>query len=368
MKHSAPQKSCSKDRKAPQKDINIAMRILVTRTDRLGDVVLSTPAIKALRQRFPEAHIAFMVRPYTREIVAGNPYLDEVIIYDKYGKQKSLLNTLRFALKLRKKKFDLALMLHPTSRVHIISFIAGIPRRIGYDRKFSFLLTDKFAHNKQKGEFHESEYTLGLLSMVGINTTDKTLFVPVNPAKLEKVEHIFKKFDLDNGSPVIVINPGASCLSKRWDPHNFSVVADELVRIYNAKIITVSDKANEKNVETMKENMTHALVDLSGKTTLGELAAVLSKSDLLISNDSGTIHIACALGVPTVSIFGRKDPGLSPKRWGPLGKSCVVLHKDVGCKRCFAHNCKIGFKCLEAIMPEEVIKSAGVLLKSRTGQ
>ena len=114
------------------------MRILITRTDRLGDVVLSTPLIKFLRDKFPRAHIAFMVRPGNRDVVADNPYLDEVIVYDKYGSQKSLLNTCRFAMMLRQRRFDMGIALHPTNRVHIMFFLAGIPERIGYNRKMGF--------------------------------------------------------------------------------------------------------------------------------------------------------------------------------------------------------------------------------------
>ena len=126
------------------------MRILLTRTDRIGDVVLSTPAIKAVRDRYPEAYIAFMVRPYARDIVEGNPYLNEVIVYDKYGKHKSVFKTIKFALGLRKKKFDLAIMLHPTNRVHLIAYLAGIPERVGFDRKMPFLLTKKYRISSRK--------------------------------------------------------------------------------------------------------------------------------------------------------------------------------------------------------------------------
>ena len=118
-------------------------RILIVRTDRIGDVLLSTPVIKALRDAWPYAYIAMIVSPYAKEIVEGNPYLDEVIIYNKDGKHRSALRTIKFALNLKKKKFDLAVILHPTNRVHLVSFLAGIKRRIGYDRKLGFLLNKK---------------------------------------------------------------------------------------------------------------------------------------------------------------------------------------------------------------------------------
>ena len=108
--------------------------------------------------------------------------------------------------------------------------------------------------------------------------------------------------------------------------------------------------------------MIHEPINLSGRTTVGELTALFSKCKLFVSNDSGPVHIACAVGTPVISIFGRKDPGLSPERWGPRGEKSVFFHKDVGCTVCLAHNCKIGFKCLEAVTPSEVIEASHKLL------
>ncbi|NQU95891.1 MAG: lipopolysaccharide heptosyltransferase II [Candidatus Omnitrophica bacterium] len=338
------------------------MRILLTRTDRIGDVVLSTPAIKAVRDKYPEAHIAFMVRPYAKDIVDGNPYLDEVIIYDKYGKHKSILSTILFALRLKKKKFDKAFMLHPTNRVHLVAYLAGIPERIGFDRKMPFLLTKKVPHIKQEGKKHELEYTLDLLASIGIEAKDKELFVPVHENDIEKVEKLLTEHHVGSDIPLIAVNPGASCPSKRWKPENFSEVCDNLASKYKARILIVSDQASKEFADKVVSGMKYEPVNLAGRTTVGELAALLSKCKLFISNDSGPVHIACAVETPVISIFGRKDPGLSPKRWGPTAEKSATFHKNVGCDPCLAHNCKINFKCLEAITSVEVLSAAEKLL------
>ena len=338
------------------------MRILLTRTDRIGDVVLSTPVIKAIRDSYPDAHIAFMVRPYAEALVDGNPYLDEVIIYDKFGKHKSFLNTIRFALGLKKKKFDLAIMLHPTNRSHLIAFFAGIPKRIGYDRKLSFLLTKKVPHTKQEGKKHESEYTFDLLKEINIIGKPDELFVPLHRKDLDKVDEIFEKNNLSKDDTIITVNPGASCISKKWSADNFAILSDEIVSRFKAKIIIVTDKASIENATQVESKMQNKPINLAGKTTVGELAVIISKSNLFISNDSGPVHIAAAVGTPVISIFGRKDPGLSPKRWGPLSKKSAVFHKDVGCDVCFAHNCKLGFKCLKAITTTEILEVVDSLL------
>lgn len=338
------------------------MRILLTRTDRIGDVVLSTPAIKAVRDKYPDAYIAFMVRPYAKDIVEGNPHLDEVIIYDKYGKHKSLLSTVKFGLGLRKKKYDLAVMLHPTNRVHLIAYLAGVPRRVGYDRKMSIFLTERIPHLKQDGKKHELEYTLDLLRAVGVEAKDKELFVPIHEKDLGKIEKIFDEYRLNQDNPLVVVNPGASCPSKRWPPKNFATLCDSLAGKFKAEILIVSDNKNMEFAKAVEEGMREKCANLAGRTTVGELTALLSKCKLFISNDSGPVHIACAVQTPVISIFGRKNPGLSPKRWGPLGAKDVVFHKDVGCSRCLAETCRIGFKCLHTITPDEVLERAASLL------
>ncbi|MBI4974600.1 MAG: glycosyltransferase family 9 protein, partial [Candidatus Omnitrophica bacterium] len=134
-------------------------KILIIRLDRIGDVLLSTPVIKAVREAKPASHIAFMVQPYCREVVEGNPYLNEVIIYDKEEAEKGILGNLTFILNLHRHRFDLAIILHPTNRTHIITFLAGIPERVGYDKKMGWLLTKRIPHAKQFGLKHEIDYT-----------------------------------------------------------------------------------------------------------------------------------------------------------------------------------------------------------------
>ena len=326
-------------------------RILITRTDRIGDVVLSTPVIYNLRQAFPKAHIAFICRPYTRQILEGNPYLDEVIIYDKYGKERSFLNSWRFARKIAKKKFGLALILHPTNRMHLVTFLAGIPKRVGWDRKLGFLLTKRLKHTKQEGKKHESEYTLDVLTALNIKISSKETYFPIKPEAMARVEQA-----LGGDDKIILVHPSASCPSKRWPQENFS----ELVKILKQRSklgIAVITSADQKKFgqKIIDENQ---ILDLRGVFDLAEVGALLKRCALFISNDSGPVHIAAALGVPVISIFGRKDPGLSPLRWMPLGKDAYFFHKDAGCQKCLAHDCLNGFLCLKSITPQEVTTQA----------
>jgi heptosyltransferase-2 len=341
-------------------------RILIVRTDRIGDVLLSTPVIRALRQAYPQGYLAMMVAPYAQDAVEGNPDLDKVITYDKDGKHKSWLSSFKFAWRLRRQGFDLAVILHPTNRAHIVSLLAGIRRRAGYDRKFGFLLTDKIKHTKQHGEKHELEYALDLVRYLGITPQDKALFMPIEPESEDWAKELFLREGLKEGDKLLAINPGASCPSKIWPDERFAEVADRLVRDYGfRRVFLIAGPKDISLAEKVAQNMRSPAVNLAGKTSVSQLASLLKRTHLFISNDSGPVHIAAALGVPVVSIFGRNQAGLSPKRWGPTGKRSKALHKEAGCIECLAHNCKKQFACLKAITVEDVIQAAGEILPDR---
>ncbi|MDD5026922.1 MAG: lipopolysaccharide heptosyltransferase II [Candidatus Omnitrophica bacterium] len=338
-------------------------RILIARTDRIGDVLLSTPVIKALRDKYPQAYIAMMVSPYAKDIVEGNPYLDKVIIYDKDGAHKSWLNSLKFSRGLKKKKFDLALILHPVNRAHLVSFLAGIPRRVGYDRKLGFLLTDRIKHTKQLGEKHELEYNLDLLKHLNIEAQEKDLYMPLKPESEEWVKELFKQENIHEADKLLAIHPAASCPSKVWPVERFAQAADKLAQSYGLKVFIVAGPRDLKLAEALVKYMRSSVINLAGKTSVSQLASLLKRCALFISNDSGPVHIACAVGTPVISIFGRNQAGLSPRRWGPVGRKDKILHKEVGCIECRAHNCQKQFACLKAITVEDVISAADTILK-----
>jgi len=346
-------------------------RILIIRTDRIGDVMLSTPAIKAAREAYPDSYIGVMVRPYAKDIVEGNPYLDEVIVYDKYGAQKGFLSTLLFALRLRRKNFDTAVILHPTNRAHIIAFIAGIPRRIGFGRRLPFLLTKAVEDKKFLGQKHELEYTLEVLKEIGARPAGRDLYMPVGEREEKSVSLRLAGEGVKASDVLIGVHPDASCPSKRWPMERFASLINTFASDERFRVVLIYGPGDPAAVSELKKRLKGRIIDFSGRTSLRELAALLRRCSVFISNDSGPVHIATAVGTPNVTIFGRKQPGLGPKRWGPVGAGDVVLHKDVGCEICLAHNCENGFKCLKAITVEEVYDKAMRLtegLHEKTGR
>ncbi|MBI5124048.1 MAG: lipopolysaccharide heptosyltransferase II [Candidatus Omnitrophica bacterium] len=343
----------------------MSSKILIARMDKIGDVVLSTPAIKAVRDAYPDSHIAVLVRPYAVDIVDGNPYINEVITYDKKGREKGLFENIRFILNLRRAKFDLAIILHPKNSAHISTFLAGIRQRVGYDNKMGMLLTRRIPHTKQFGFKHESDYVLDVLRYIGIETKNKSLYMPANKASEEKIRGVFLAGGISENESVVSMHPAASCPSRRWSVERFAKAADALADRHTAKIVIVAGPEDKASGDRMAALMKSKSLNLSGKTSIADLASVLRRSRLFISNDSGPVHVACAVGTPVISIFGRNDRGISPKRWGPIGKYDVALHKDVGCEVCLAHRCKQGFKCLEAISVQDVLSAAENMLRQK---
>jgi heptosyltransferase-2 len=354
-----------REKEAPREASLEYRRILIARTDRIGDVLLSTPVIKALREKYPQAYISMVVAPYARDIVEGNPYLDEVIIYDKDIKHRSWIRSLKFARRLKNKKFDLAVILHPTNRIHLITFLAGIPKRLGYNLKFGFLNNLRRVHVKQEGRMHEAEYNLDLISSLGVSGNAQDLFMPIRLESEQWVRDLFAGYGIKETDKMLAINPGASCPSKIWPQDNFAQAAEILAGRHNLKILIVSGPKDISLANMIAEKIGDKALNLSGKTSVSQLASILKRCVLFISNDSGPVHIASSLGVSVISIFGRNQAGLSPRRWGPLGRQDKYLHKDIGCLQCLAHNCKKEFACLKAISVEDVLCAAESILSSQ---
>lgn len=335
-------------------------RILVVRTDRIGDVLLTTPVLKSLRDNYPSSYIAMMVSSYARECVDGNPYLDRVIVFDK-EKYNGLFATLKFSQFLRRENFDVVLIFNPTARLHFLMFLARIRERIGYDWRAPFLLTKVVRHVKQEGTRHEVEYNFDLLKPLGIAEVVRELYMPIKEISEQSVDQVLRGAGVSPRDRIVVLSPSASCVSRLWPPERYAQVADRLAACH-VKVILVADKVHQGIVEKVLSRAGSNVIDLSGRFNLSELASLFKRCALLISNDSGPVHIAVAVGTPVISIFGRNQPGLGPKRWGPLGPVDVALFKKTDCAPCLAHACQSHFKCLDAITVEDVLEAAIPLL------
>jgi len=342
-------------------------RILVIRTDRLGDLLLNVPAVRALKQRFPGARLTMLVQPHLTETVAGNPDVDAVISYDKGGVERGWRRTFGLVRRLRREQFDLVAILNPAKRSNIIVFLAGIPVRVGYDRKWGFLLTHRFPDLKQRGEKHEVEYNLDLVRMVGATTDDARLFMPCSPEDEAWVGRWLEERGGLSDEPLVAVHPGTSSRSKRWPLERFIAVVDRLEEL-GVRVVLIGGSEETAGATQLMAQARALPISAVGALTLRQLAALLRRCVVLVSNDSGPVHVAAAVGTPTVVVFGRTLPGVSARRWGPWGDGHTVVQHDVGCVTCDPDRCPIEYQCLLSVSPEEVIEAVLRILQGARGK
>ena len=294
--------------------------ILVIRNDRFGEFLLNIPAIRALKEKFPDSKIILAVDPYVKELAMHIPCVDEVIIW-KNGKH-SLVDVFKFSRILKKKAIDIAFVMNPSKDSNIAIRLAGIPERIGYSHKWDFLLTRKMEDLKHAGQKHEIEYNLDLVKLVGAETKNKKLTLNLGETVLQAgAVNVYSP-----GLSYVAIHPWTSDPIKQWPVECFRELALRLAKEMDFDIVIVGGK-NELSRSDNFNYLNSRIHNLTGKTTLLQLAAILKNSKLLISADSGPVHLACSVGTPVIALFRNDMPGKGAKRWGPWGANSIVIEK-----------------------------------------
>jgi heptosyltransferase-2 len=293
---------------------------------------VTTPAIKALRRAYPGARLSVLVAAATQDLVRGNPYVDEVLVDDRKTKHKGLWGFWRLVREIRLKKFDLAIIFHTKRRYNFACWAAGIPSRLGYKNdKFGFLLNMPLIDTRNLGQKHEAEYCLNVLKAIGVEGGDLDMFVPVQKEAESWVLAWMQENNLKSNE-FVVIHPGASDPAKCWSTEYFAVLIDRLIEHYNLKIVLMGTGPAMALADGIMRKITQhgTIFDLTGKTTLAQTAALLRRARLLISNDSGPVHIAAGVGISVISLFMRDRPGINAERWKPLGPKSFFLKPNQG--------------------------------------
>lgn len=337
-------------------------KILIVNVNWIGDVLFSTPAIRAIRGYYPDAYIACMVVPRCKEILELNPHLNELIIYDEDEIHKSLFGKLKLISALKRRRFNIVFLLHRSLTRTLMAALSGISERVGiYTPKRGFLLTKKV--KPQRSDIHKVEQFLNIIKVKGINPSSRNLELFIGRDDELYARKLLKSEGIKDEEPFIVLNPGGNWDLKRWPAENFAELGDKLVDLYKAKIlITGADKdiGLGQNISNM---MRHKPISICGKTTLRQLAAILKNAKLVISNDSGPMHIAVSQGTRTIALFGPTNPKIT----GPYGDGKhVLIHKTPQGSDCTVPCYKLDCKdnaCMKAITVGDVIKEADLLLK-----
>ncbi|MBF0593678.1 MAG: glycosyltransferase family 9 protein [Candidatus Omnitrophica bacterium] len=322
--------------------------ILVVRTDRMGDLILTIPAIRAIKSKYPCARLTVWVSETTRDLIDGLPFIDEVIVQDVH---RGWIGYMLLVFTLFRARFDLAIVFHTKQKTNLACFLAGIPVRLGYlNKKYGFFLTHPVKDERHLGKKHELDYCLDLLRMIGVEKAEPRLEVAVNAAVDAWAEAFVAQ--LPGKGPLVALHPDASCVTRHWPIESFALLSRRLSQERGVRVVIVGGSSTGTFAARIPG------IDLTGKFTLAQFGAVLKRCALLISNDSGPVHIAAAVGIPVISLFLRCQPGLNPERWRPLSDKAVLLVNKPGEEIVIDSESRVLSGRFDSITPDEVFSAA----------
>ena len=304
------------------------MKILISQTASLGDVILSTPVIVALRRYYPDAELWFLSTSAGSQLLKSNPELTGVICYDKKGKDKGIFGLLKKSREIRKLKFDAVFAIQRSARVSLLLKFSGIPKRVGFaSSAMPFLFTQTVFRSK---EVHDVERNLSILSSeFQLEESDKELLL-VSPQASSVSKEVL---DVVSPVPYVCIFPGSLWFTKRWEPQNFAELGKKLTE-KGERVIFLGSKDEKELVDGCARQSDS--ISLAGKTNLQELIYIVANSRAVICNDSSSLHIASAFKIPNVAIFCATSPQMGFGPW--RNPKCEIIEeKDLWCRPCSRH-------------------------------
>ncbi len=340
------------------------MKIVVRGTNWIGDAVMQIPALHELRRIFPAAHIALHTRSWAKGIFQDADFIDEILTIEK-GESK-VKDVLAQSKILKEKNFDLSILFPNSFESALIAKLGKIPVRFGYAKDArAFLLTDTVPIPVWKNDRHEVFYYLNLIAevekrIVGtetISTNNPHFDLKISGKRKMRAQEILAENGVDLTKQTIALGVGSTnSRAKRWQAESYAKLNDKLQTESNANVILVGAKDELDISNEVFEKSKRKPIILTGKTDLAEVAAILSAVDLLVSNDMGLAHIASAIGIKTLVIFGPTNPKTT-RPW-----NAEILYKAVECAPCMLRDCPIDHRCLTRISAEEVFEKAANLL------
>lgn len=337
--------------------------ILVIKLRYLGDVLLATPVLRALRERFPESYLAAAVNRGTEDVLKWNPDLNEVLVVERGG----LASQLRFLGEVRRRRFDCVIDLTDGDRAAILARCSGAPVRIGLneERRWRGLLYTTVVR-PGPSVAHRIERDLETVRPLGIQPKAGRPVLRTSPEDDEAAARLLNDAagePLSRGArPLIMFQPGARYWFKAWPAERYADLANRLTKAFDCRIL-IGGHAQERAVaEEIAARAGSKPVVLAGRTTVLQHAAILKRCALFVGSDNGPMHMAAAVGTPVVALFGPSNPA----EWGPRGKRVEVLYKGLDCRRCFHPTCMRGEEsCMKLISVDEVFAASETLLGGR---
>lgn len=327
-------------------------RILVRGVNWVGDTILTYPTVQRLKTLFPRSHLTILVPSHLVDLWETFPYVDEIIPFQKRRGFGSFWHDLKISSSLRQKKFHLAIILPRSFHSAFQVYLARIPTRIGYqDGGRSFLLTHSIPRTEETLHIHRVHYYQKLTDSLGRAEGSPSPRIFLREEDRRWAEEMLKNLDLLDGRFLVGMNPGATYgLAKCWYPDRFGELGRRILSKSKATVLLFGKEEERPVAKEILHHLKQKEIDLTGQTGLLQLAALLERCHLLVTNDTGTMHVATAVGTPVVAIFGSTDPSTT----GPWGDGHVVIKKDVPCSPCLKRVCPTDHRCMELITVDEV--------------
>ncbi|HEX9615206.1 MAG TPA: glycosyltransferase family 9 protein [Bacteroidota bacterium] len=347
-------------------NVPTAKKILIVRTDRIGDVVLSLPMIPILKSALPKSSISFLLRSYTRELTNGQRGIDSILLYDEDGIEKPLRQMLA---QIKSLSFDTVVVTYPTFRLAILMFLSRIPFRIGTGyRWYSFLFNMKVYEHRKTAERHEAEYNISLLRPLGavVSGPPEPRLVLTNKDR-DEAEMVLKEIRVDAVRPIVILHPGSGGSARDWPPERFGQLAALLVA-EGMQVVVSKGPSEDKLAQSVLAHSDSTAKILPRALPLMSLAALIERAQVFVSNSTGPLHVAAAVGTPVVAFY----PPIrqcSSSRWGPLtGNKVIFEPSSADCPRCKGGACQAN-ECLKTINAGEVAAAVRTLAhrKSHVG-
>ncbi|MEK7351011.1 MAG: lipopolysaccharide heptosyltransferase II [Nitrospirota bacterium] len=337
-------------------------RILVRGPNWLGDAVMCEPALRGLRRLFPDAQIALLVKPAVADLFTGHPALTRVLIYDSKGCHAGLFGKWALAEQLRRQSFDLAVLFQNAFEAAFLTFLAGVPRRYGYatDGR-SLLLSNPVAVPDRSALTHQVRYYWDLLKPLGLTGDPPAPELVVSPEEEQAMAERLAKDGFTADDVIVGINPGSTYGgAKRWLPERYAEATERLCRTLRESrnqqvgVVIFGAKGEERLGQDIAAHLSSPSLVLSGATTIRELMAALKRCAMLLTNDTGPMHIASAFQVPLVAIFGPTDW----RTTSPFGSAHTIVRQPVDCAPCLLRECPIDHRCMTRVTVDQVYDAA----------
>ena len=330
--------------------------ILIIKLRYIGDVLLATATVRAIKAARPDARVTMMVNRGTEDVLSGNPDLDEIVVLDK----GSLAAQWQLVAGLRRRRFDTVIDLTDGDRSAFLSWISGAPVRIGFNDEHRWrgrCYTEVV--QPVPGVQHRIDRDLEALKPMSIQAGSKDPQLWLTPEEANSADQLLDQLGVQRSQPMVILQPGARYWFKAWPPERFAELADHLMSQYGCQVLIGGSDQDIELAQQIQQMAKSSPIIMAGRTTIKQFAAIAKKTALFVGSDSGAMHIASAVGTPVVALFGPS----SPREWGPRGGPVEVLYKEIDCRSCFHPTCSRGEEnCMRLIAVHEVFAASQRLL------